>query len=109
MDSRIIFEKSEYLKDKVMWPKVTDSEWIYFGAEQDANYEIVLNQFHIHFLSPELFISVDRNNSFETNINASRTTLQHLVGKENFIAWGNSFTKVIEFNKIGVLRYGQIA
>ncbi len=108
MDSRIIFEKSEFFKFKVTWPKVTDSEWIYFGSGKDVNYDIVLRQFEIHFPTPALFISFNRINSFETKINMAKVTLEHLIGKENFIAWDDSFTKAIEFNNIGVLRCGQI-
>lgn len=108
VESRIIFEKSEYLKFKVIWPKVNDSEWIYFGDGNDVIYDIVLRQFEIHFLNPALFISFNRTNSFETTINMAITTLQHLLGRENFIAWDDSFTKAIEFNNIGVLRFGQI-
>jgi hypothetical protein len=108
VDSRIIFEKSEYLKFKVIWPKITDSEWIYFGAGKDVNYDIVLRQFEFHFSTAALFISFNRINSFETNIKMAKVTLEHLIGKENFIAWDDSFTKAIEFNNIGVLRCGQI-
>ena len=108
MESKLIYIANQKMKTKVTWSKSSDTEWIYFGAEKEANKDIVLQQINCHFSETQLYISHRRNDSFEARKNIILDSIEKILGYENFVIWNTSFTKAIEFNKIGVLRCGEV-
>ena len=108
MESRLIYIANEKMKAKVAWSKSGDTEWIYFGAAEEVNTNIVLQKINFHFSETKLYISYTRKDSFETEKNIILDSIKNILGFEDFVIWNITFTKAIEFNKIGVLRYGEI-
>lgn len=108
MESRLIYIANEKIKSKVAWFKPTDTEWIYFGATTEINKSIVQQRIDSHFSETILYIAHTRLGSFETEKNIILDKIKNILGYENFVVWNISFSKAIEFNKIGVLRYGEV-
>ena len=108
MDSKLIYIANEKMKSQVDWPKTTDSEWIYFGAASEVNFDIVRQKINSHFTEQLLYISSTRQDSFQTNKENALENIKHILGVQDFVVWNSSFTKAIEFNKIGVLRCGTV-
>ena len=84
-----------------------DLGWIYCGAGDDVKKEFVQNIINEHFTEIELYVAHERNNSFLTTKDNVIAAIKNILGKENFAIWDKSFNKVVDFNKIGVLRIGK--
>jgi hypothetical protein len=108
MDSRMIFEASQHLKSKIIWITVGESEWQYFGAENEVNSEFVIEKVDSYFQDSRFYVSYSRSESFETSASKFIPSISKLIGFQNFMIWDLSFKKAIEFNLIGVLRCGYI-
>ena len=108
MESRLIYIANEKMKAKVAWFKPTDTEWIYFGAATEVNKNIVQQKIDLHFSETNLYIAHTRLESFETEKTTILDKIKNILGYEDFVIWNISFSKAIEFNKIGVLRYGEV-
>ncbi|MBK7292048.1 MAG: hypothetical protein KBF82_13320 [Chitinophagaceae bacterium] len=107
MESKLIYIASEKLKGKIKWPKVSDGEWIYFGAGNEIKNDIVIEKINSHFSEQLLYVSWTRQDSFQTNRKEVFENIKHILGVQDFVIWNSSFSKAIEFNKIGVLRCGK--
>jgi hypothetical protein len=110
MDSRLIFESANTYTRKINWEKPEinlDSEWVYIGTSNNLNaIEKIIKDF---FITGELYVAYNRNDSFSTNKELIANKIQPLIGVADFSIWNWSFQKVIEINKIGVYRKGIIA
>jgi hypothetical protein len=107
MDSRLIFESANTYSRKIEWVKPeinSESEWVYIGTSDNLNeIEKIIQDY---FISDELYVALNRNESFSTNKEQIADKIQRLIGVESFSIWNLSFQKVIEINKIGVYRKG---
>ena len=108
MDSRLIYAASERMTSHIVWTKETETEWIYFGADKDVNLEKVSKIIDGHFSESILLVCWTRQGSFETNKDDILITTRNILGYHDFVIWNSSFDHAIEFNKIGVLRCGQV-
>ena len=110
MESKLIYTASEAMKLKIFWTKVAeDSEWTYFGDDIEINRNIVNESINNYFPNDKsLYISWKRQQSFEANKIETIELIEKLLGKESFFVWNTQFKKVIEFNRIGVMRRGQV-
>lgn len=106
MESRLIFEKSRFLSQKVNWIFQTeDSEWIYLNYLSETFSED-LKKILTYFKQDEkLNVVFSRNDSFQ----AYSRNLKNLVfTSTNIMIWDHNFQKVIEFNQNGIYRLGEI-
>lgn len=108
MDSRLIFAASGKLKPQVSWVKNTETEWVYFGAGDEVNQDIVRDILNNYFEDPLLRVCWTRHDSFELDKNDFFATTKDILGYQDFMVWDASFDQAIEFNKIGVFRYGKV-
>jgi hypothetical protein len=60
MDSKLIYSVNERMKGKICWIKATDTEWLYFGAGDEVNIDMVRKTINDHFVDPVLYISWTR-------------------------------------------------
>lgn len=59
MESSLIYSASRSLKNKVTWIKISaETEWIYFGAENEANKSAVIESIN-EYLPDNLPLIVD--------------------------------------------------
>jgi hypothetical protein len=107
MDSKNIYISSERMKSLMVWPLLGDTEWEYLGAEQEADKEKVKLIINSYFEENDFYVVRDRRNSIECNKENIDEEIDPLLGSQDFIIWNKSFTRAIEFNRIGVLRRGK--
>ncbi len=96
------------MKQKANWDKVGDSEWIYFGAGDEVNTELVMTTIDSYFSDEILNIALTRKGSFQSDKKLIKSSITSLLNTSDFIIWDSSFSKAIEFNKIGIFRHGKL-
>jgi len=104
----MIYKASEHLKYQIEWTKATDSEWIYCGSIGEVKFEVVFEHIRMHFTGSNFYISINRNESFQSHSEELFTRIKDFVGLKDFFIWDSAFKKVIEFNHIGVFRKGVV-
>ena len=107
MDSRLIYSATQEITRKIFWPKGTDTQWVYFGTKGEVIKEIVMENIKTHFSDDNLYVVRQRNNSFQTSKDNSLEAITDLLGVEDFSLWNQPLDRVIQFNRIGVLRRGE--
>lgn len=111
LDSRLIYISHNTYICKVKWTKPTesaDSEWIYIGLAEELKKILVFKILDEHFVDNGIYLSHSRGDSCQTTISAFKTNIHQYFGNWDFTLWDFTFTQVIQFNKIGVLRKGTI-
>jgi hypothetical protein len=104
LDSRQLHIAARHLSATVSW----DKDWLYFGTGLEMKKELI-REIVNRFLPDDNLNLVDgRNNSGTHDRTAIEQQLEMLTGARNFQLWNESLNKVIEFNRIGVLRMGTI-
>ena len=104
MDSRIIYESNKTYHYKIEWLMPTigsESEWIYLNNENS-----IQEMIESYFDSEILFVSFTRNESFQTEKTNILGKIKEYLKTQNFSIWNKEFSKVLEFNKIGIYRKG---
>jgi hypothetical protein len=61
------------------------------------------------FLLSTLYVSTTRNDSFKGNKADVMQSMNPMLGFESFTIWDTAFKTAMEFNSIGVLRFGRIS
>ncbi|MFN5846437.1 MAG: hypothetical protein ACK46O_12085, partial [Flavobacteriia bacterium] len=95
MDSRLIFESAYTYLRKIQWVKPalnSESEWVYIGTSNNLNE--IEKIIHDYFITDELYVACNRNESFSTNKEQIADRIQPLIGVEDFSIWNWSFQKV---------------
>lgn len=109
MDSKLIYSASEGIKYKIIWVKKTpDSEWIYIGEKNNLNKQILRDTINEYFDDTTLLIAVNRKDSIHINKIDVFERIEKIIGIQDFKIWDIKFNRVIEFNKIGVMRLGKV-
>jgi hypothetical protein len=85
-----------------------ETEWIYFGAETDVNEEFAILEILDYFHKRPVVIAIDRKTSAIVQPNEVRKFLRGILGFKNFFIWDQSFSSVIEFSHVGVMRKGYV-
>lgn len=109
MDSRLIYEANKTYHNKIEWlmpSNKSESEWIYINFEE-INSENFIQEIAESFLKSEiLFVSLTRNESFQTEKTNIIAKIKEYLGIQDFSIWNQEFSKVLEFNKMGIFRKG---
>jgi hypothetical protein len=109
MESSLIYSASRSLKHKVNWIKVSaETEWIYFGAQDEANKPIVVKSINEYFPDSTLYIALGRKDSRQADKCEIGEAIDNILGIQDFLIWEMGFKKVVEFNHIGVMRRGYV-
>lgn len=105
MESRLIYIASKKMRDNLEFDPTPDFGWLYFGAHPEVNMEIVNQKIFAHFSEDMLlFIAHNRIDSIQTNQLSVIEDIKDLLGRYDFSIGNTSFNRVINFDKIGVLR-----
>ena len=110
MESKIIYISNETYLPKVNWKRLdnAESEWKYLDINKNSLSEIQ-SLINAYFDDAELLIVTTRNDSRREKRNDIGPLLLDILDKFNFTIWNVHFKKVIEFNNVGVYRYGERA
>jgi hypothetical protein len=108
MDSKLIYQASEHMQGKVKWIKLTDTEWVYCGTDQEIDRELLITNINSHITSSICYVAYTRKESIETIKEEVLNAIGKLIGLHNFSIWDAGFINTIEFNHIGVFRKGTV-
>lgn len=107
MDSKNIFLAANHMKGKIDWNKQNDNEWSYVGDKNNFQNDQVMEFINQYFEEAELYFVIDRHNAYSIPKEQATIELQNRVKNRDAIVCNHSFTRMIEFNHIGVARYGK--
>lgn len=104
MDSKLLYSSTRFLRSKINW----ENEWIYFGIGEELKFDIILDCIGTKLNEQNLFLILDRNNSRKIQFIDVVLEINPLFGVLDFELWNWKMSKVIQFNKVGVLNFGII-
>ena len=107
MDSKNIFIAASHMKSKMDWAKHKNNEWSYVGDNENYQTEQVQNFINQYFDERELYIAITRQNSYSVSKDQASIEIINSASKQEVIICNLEFTKMIEFNRIGVARHGE--
>jgi hypothetical protein len=103
MDSKQLYVAAGHLSSNIDW----DKDWIHFGTGTDLKKDLVDELIDKFLIDETLNLVHGRQDSGRHFKDEVKNKILDLLGKENFQLWNESLTKVIEFNRIGVLKLGR--
>lgn len=89
------------MKANVNW-----NAWIFCDVGNDMKKDVIENIINQHFEAEKLFFVNARKNSSELSNKEILERIENELEDHEIFIWDTHFEKVIEFNKIGVLRSG---
>jgi hypothetical protein len=109
VDYRIIYIKSNTGLGRVAWIKVgQDSEWLHFITDNGLDRELVITTINDHFRTASIYFISGRKDSIEISLADFENEIERFINSKGRLIWDANFEKAIEFNEIGVMRYGQL-
>ena len=96
------------LKSKLHWKEIDNEEWIYFGTGENINSDLVRKSINEYFNDEAIFFVYERTNSGHLEEEQYQKMFHSILGNKSFFLWNKKLTKTIEFNSIGVLRFGEL-
>jgi len=109
LESRELHKAASYLLHKVDWLDVPN-EWKHHGLQDELNLDLILSFVEQHCPGYDSLYLVDqRENSRALARSELKSILLSIIGQSNFFLWNLELTRVIEFQKMGVLRLGAFA
>ena len=109
MESRLIYKVSHSLH-KIEWLNntVENGAWVFVGSGDDMRKEFIIRRIDEYFVDGTLYVSWTRNESKEVKKENIEYAIENILGVHDFSIWDTNFKKVIEFNKNGVMRFGEV-
>jgi hypothetical protein len=101
VDSKQRYIVARHLSSTVIW-----QDWIHFGTGKDIKSEMIEGFIKEFLFDGTLNFVHDRQDSEPVEAFEVKEKIAGLLGQENFQLWNSAFTKVIDFNRIGVLKLG---
>ena len=103
MESHLIYTASSHMKGMANW-----NEWVYCGIEDDIKEDVISGSINEYFQDSVLYFVSNRKDSGEIDKQNILERLKQELGQNELFLWSTDFKKVIEFNKIGVMRSGLV-
>jgi len=106
MDSKNIFISSQHRLIGLDW-----SELIYVGLDHEAANEFKIGKVaeyaHKLFDEPEIYVVIGRHDSHLAPLNDALRKVSTYLKTSDVILCNTSFTKAMQFAKIGVMSFGE--
>ena len=106
LDSKNINISFKRYSNDINWVMCGESEWIYVGAEEELDEAKITKLLNSFFEESELYLITDRHNSLLIQKEEAVTKVLEFINKHNPALANTDFSKIMEFNKIGVVRLG---
>ncbi|MFB6456779.1 hypothetical protein ACE38W_16015 [Chitinophaga sp. Hz27] len=107
MDAKNIFIACNRYAGRIKWVMNRGNEWTYIGIGGDYNEDKANTLIEQHFSDSEIYLVIDRHNSFLTLTKTAAQSIRELLNKNDLTLSNKDFTKMIVFNRIGVVKYGE--
>ena len=108
MDAKNIFIACSYMKSKIFWDSLNGNEWSFVGIAEDFKQEKVQSFLNEYFDEELVYFVTDKRASCEIELVNATNKLAETFEDEDVIICDKSFRKMVEFNKIGVARHGEV-
>ncbi len=96
------------MKSKIDWRHGQDNEWYFVGAAEEFRADSVQEFLSSFFDEPEIYFVIDRHNSAVIAVADAAAKVKEYFKTTHVTLCDKSFTRMIEFNKIGVAKHGTI-
>jgi len=106
MDSKNIHISYLHNANYIEWEMNNGSEWIYIGTDEKFEKDKVTELINSFFEEEKLYLITDRHSSCLIEKNQAVDNMLQAINEYNPALSSTDFRKVIELNKIGVLRKG---
>lgn len=106
MDSKNIYISYQHYSNEVEWEMHEESEWIYFGAKEEFKKEKAIELIYSFFEESELYFITDRRSSILIEKNIGIEKIMEAIDEYDPALANVDFSKIMEFDKIGVVRKG---
>ena len=109
LESRLIYKVSHSISN-IYWsnPTKENGAWVYIGNGDELKTAFVFKCISEHFADNILYVSCTRSKSLQTSKDNIEAAIKDILGNHDFTIWDTQFKKVIEFNKNGVMRLGEV-
>ncbi|WP_462221997.1 hypothetical protein [Ferruginibacter sp.] len=104
MDAHLIYTTHAHLKTLAKW-----SEWIYCGVGADIKTDVINKIINEYFEDSTLYFVTDRKESGQINKEDILQRINKEIEQKELFLWDINLKKIIEFNRIGVMRKGLIS
>ncbi|MEN8929417.1 MAG: hypothetical protein ABF242_08710 [Flavobacteriales bacterium] len=108
MESRLLYKTTKLKESSIKWEIINGSEWISYFQNKKSNFNLIHNIIEKHLITNEIYLVWERNNSGLIKYKHDKMLRCFLTVKNNFSLWNLDLTKTIEFNEIGIFKYGSI-
>jgi hypothetical protein len=109
MDAKNIFIACNHYSGAIKWMMTEGNEWNYIGVGDDYNESKVNELIGQHFSDAEIYVVIDRHHSFLIQTKTAASSIRELLNKNGLMLSSKEFTKMMVFNNIGVVKYGERA
>ncbi len=92
------------MKGRANW-----SEWVYCRIGNDTKEDVIDKALNEYFQDSMLYFVSTRKESSQINKQDIIERIKKELGQNELVIWDINFKRVIEFNKIGVMRIGIVA
>ncbi|QMU28800.1 calponin homology domain-containing protein [Adhaeribacter radiodurans] len=106
MDSKNIHISFRRYLNYINWEMHEESEWIFVGVKEEFNKTETTKILNAFFEESELYLIIDRHNSFLIQKEEAITKVLEFIKEHNPTLVNMDFSKIMEFSKIGVIRLG---
>ncbi len=97
-----MYNAASHLSSSVTW----DNDWVHFGTNIEIKFKVIDNLVNTHLNSNAIIFINGRTNSEQLERDLIIERIKPFLWKASFQIWNMSMDKVIQFDKIGVLRLG---
>ncbi|MEM7020054.1 MAG: hypothetical protein AAF512_22280 [Pseudomonadota bacterium] len=94
------------MKSKISWDTSSSNEWAFVGEGSDFKDNKVSLLIDSYFSENELYLVVDRHNAYEILKGEATSKIKSNLHDKDIILSNKAFTRMIEFNHIGVAKCG---
>ncbi|WP_146894561.1 hypothetical protein [Adhaeribacter aerolatus] len=107
MDSKNIYISYQHYSNEIEWEMHEDSEWIYVGADDEFKKEKATELIDSFFEESAIYFITDRRNSALIEKNTAISKIMEAIEEFDPALANADFSKIMEFDKIGVVRKGK--
>ncbi len=109
MDSKNIHIACSHMKGKIDWECHSGNEWSFVGEGVDFKESEVNDFIQSFFQEAEIYFVIDRHDSYSIDRDLAAQRVKESLKNQNVTLCNHAFSKMIEFNYIGVAKHGAIS
>ena len=102
-DPKQLYTAAQHLNHTIVYTE----DWVHFGTGNQIKLDVIERLIDNHLTSDEILFVQHRTNSAQFERQEIVGRIKPILGKESFQLWVTSMDKMIQFDKIGVLRLGR--